>query len=86
MKVLLINAIGGIVIMLWSAGVIILLYLILEKFGLHRASANEERIGLDLSVHGEEAYRFEKPDNGKDLSQDEFQSTGKSSTIPTKPN
>lgn len=71
--------------MLWSAGVIILLYLILEKFGLHRASANEERIGLDISVHGDEAYRFEKPDDGGDLSQDDFQSSGISS-VPIKSN
>jgi len=62
------------------------LYLILEKFGLHRASANEERIGLDLSVHGEEAYRFEKPDDAEDLSQDDFQSTGSKSSVLTKPN
>ncbi len=76
LKVLLINAIGGIVIMLWAAGVIILLYLILEKFGLNRASASEERVGLDLSVHGEEAYRFEKPDDG-DPSQNKSQANGK---------
>ena len=58
MQGLLVNAVGGIVIMLWSFFSICLLYIILRYFNLHRVSASEEQIGLDVSIHKEEAYNY----------------------------
>lgn len=41
----MINAVGGIVIMLWSFIIILLLYVILRYFNLHRVSPSDEHIG-----------------------------------------
>lgn len=58
MQGLLVNAVGGIVIMLWSFLSICLLYILLRYLNLDRVSASEEQIGLDLSIHKEEAYNY----------------------------
>ncbi|XP_057367772.1 putative ammonium transporter 1 [Daphnia carinata] len=55
---LLINAGGGIVIMCWSFSIISLLYIVLRYFGLHRVSASDEHVGLDMTLHREKAYEF----------------------------
>ena len=56
-KGLLINAGGGIVIMLWSFSIILILYIVLRYFGLHRVSPSDEEIGLDMALHNQKAYR-----------------------------
>ena len=55
-KGLLINAGGGIVIMLWSFSIILILYIVLRYFGLHRVSPSDEEIGLDMALHNQKAY------------------------------
>nr|CAH0102745.1 unnamed protein product [Daphnia galeata] len=54
---LLINAGGGIVIMLWSFSIILILYMVLRYFGLHRVTPSDEEIGLDMALHNQKAYR-----------------------------
>ena len=55
---LLINFVGGLVMILWSAAVTLVAYILLRYLDMHRASINDETLGLDLAVHNEPAYNF----------------------------
>ena len=66
---LIVNAVGGPVIMLWAFFNVCLLYVILRYFNLHRVSASDEQIGLDVSVHKEEAYNYGDFAENEDLIQ-----------------
>nr|CAH0102744.1 unnamed protein product [Daphnia galeata] len=60
-NVLLINTVGGITIMIWAAGTMVLIYIVLRYFKLHRVSLSDEKIGLDEDevVNKQPAYRSE---------------------------
>lgn len=50
------NLAGAITIMVWSAGISVIMFGILKKLGKLRVSAEVEESGLDVSEHGEKAY------------------------------
>ena len=43
--------------MLWSFSIILILYIVLRYFGLHRITPSDEEIGLDMALHNQKAYR-----------------------------
>ncbi|XP_057367451.2 putative ammonium transporter 1 [Daphnia carinata] len=53
---LLVNIFGGLVIIVFSFFSIFLLYAVLRYFHLHRVTAQEETLGLDLAIHNQAAY------------------------------
>ncbi|KAI9562766.1 hypothetical protein GHT06_010220 [Daphnia sinensis] len=57
---LLVNIFGGLVIIIFSFISILLLYGVLRYFNLHRVSAQEEKLGLDLAIHNQAAYHVDE--------------------------
>ncbi len=51
-----VQLIGSVVIAGWAFVTMFILFLVLKKLGIMRVSEEEERKGLDISEHGEEAY------------------------------
>ncbi|PRW45098.1 ammonium transporter [Chlorella sorokiniana] len=52
------------VIMAWVAGLMTPFFLVLNKLGLMRVSADVEALGLDISYHGGSSYPHERPAGG----------------------
>lgn len=56
-----IQALGAVVIALWTCSTSIVLFLMLKIMGILRVPQEEEITGLDISHHGGAAYNFEVP-------------------------
>ncbi len=62
-KLLGINLLGGLIVIVWTIGLITPMFLLLNHFDLLRISRDEEIIGNDVSKHGGAAYPNDHEDD-----------------------